>query len=175
MRLGPTAQWRAAALGDEKDDSRCTPIKGRNGPVGAHPGRGTARTLAGSVRYDHSTIQHSPDSLFEALPGRAGHPARDFQRSLRAKPLGIRLGVGLSGVHELEELLDRGVDARLEGVGVELERVLRPGAVELRGQRPPAGQAVEGDRQDIRPRLLLGVRPIDSEAAGAVGDDIPKS
>jgi hypothetical protein len=30
----------------------CAPIEGRIGPVGAHPKGGTARTLAGSVRYD---------------------------------------------------------------------------------------------------------------------------
>ena len=32
----------------------CAPIGGRSGPVGAHPRKrgGTARTLAGSVRYD---------------------------------------------------------------------------------------------------------------------------
>ena len=38
------------------------PIDGRSGPVGAHPRKdgGTARTLAGSVRYDeiHYTVIH---------------------------------------------------------------------------------------------------------------------
>lgn len=65
----------------------CAPIKGRNGPVGAHPRRGTARTLAGSVRCDEVHYTRSPDRACSAANclgfSDCGHPA--FQPLTKAQ------------------------------------------------------------------------------------------